>query len=67
MYLIQICLKIFINDLPEYLIDYPDPAYIDDEPLNCLMYADDIVLLSTSSTGIQDKLNKLSIIAKTGV
>ena len=28
--------------------------------MNCLIYADDIVLLSTSSTGLQNKLNKLS-------
>ena len=47
--------KIFNNDLPEYLTDSPDPAYINDKPLNCLMYADDIVLLSTSATGLQDK------------
>ena len=52
--------KIFINDLPDYLTEYPDPAYINNQPLNCLMYADDIVLLSTSSTGLQDKLDKLS-------
>ena len=64
MYLVQIFLKIFINDLPEYLIDSPDPADIDDEPLNCLMYADDIVLLSTPSTGFQEKLNNLSTYCK---
>ena len=38
--------KIFINDLPEYLTESPDPAYINNQPLNCLMYADDIVLPS---------------------
>lgn len=51
--------KIFINDLPDYLNDSPDPVFIRDLPLNCLMYADDIVLLSTTSTGLQEKLNKL--------
>ena len=52
--------KIFIDDLPEYLTESPDPAYINNQLLNSLMYADDIVLLSTSSTGLQDKLDKLS-------
>ena len=28
---------------------------------SCLMYADDVVLLSTSETGLQSCLNKLSI------
>ena len=51
--------KIFINDLPSYLNDSLDPVFINDLPLNCLMYADDIVLLSTTPAGLQDKLNKL--------
>ena len=51
--------KIFINDLPSYLNDTPDPVFVNDLPLNCLMYADDIVLLSTTPAGLQDKLNKL--------
>ena len=50
--------KIFINDLPVYLKDTPDPVLVNNLPLNCLMYADDIVLLSTSSSELQDKLNK---------
>ena len=60
MYLAQNLFKIFVNDLPDYLTDSPDSVYINDLPLNCLMYADDIVLLSTSTTGLQDKLDKLS-------
>ena len=51
--------KIFINDLPSYLNDTPDLVFVNDLPLNCLMYADDIVLLSTTPAGLQDKLNKL--------
>ena len=51
--------KIFINDLPSYLNDSLDPVFINDLPLNCLMYAGDIVLLSTTPAGLQDKLNKL--------
>ena len=33
--------------------------FFNDLPLNCLMYADDIVLLSTTPAGLQYKLNKL--------
>ena len=51
--------KSFINDLPFYLNDTPDPFFVNDLPLNCLMYGDDIVLLSTTPAGLQDKLNKL--------
>ena len=51
--------KIFINDLPSYLIDSLDTVFINDLPLNCKMYTDDIVLLSTTPAGLQDKLNKL--------
>ena len=53
--------KIFINDLPEslHVTEPPGPAYIYNKPLYCLMYADNIVLFSTSSW-LQDKLDKLS-------
>ena len=51
--------KIFINDLPKYLEETIDPVNIGDLTLNCLMYADDVVILSTSKTGLQEKLKKL--------
>ena len=51
--------KIFINDLPEYLLDTPDPIIINTRRLDCLMYADDLILLSTSAKGLQKKLDKL--------
>lgn len=41
---------IFINDLPEYLNPSPDPVILNLHPFHCLMYADDIVLLSSSAT-----------------
>jgi hypothetical protein len=40
--------KIFINDLPSYLSNTKDPVILDNSPIHCLMYADDIVLLSKS-------------------
>ena len=52
--------KIFINDLPSYLSNTKDPVILDNSPIHCLMYADDIVLLSKSAEGMQEKLDKLS-------
>ena len=51
--------KIFINDLPSYLSSSPDPIYLNDKRLDCLMYADDVILLSSSATGLQAKLDLL--------
>ena len=51
--------KIFINNLPKFLEKSYDPVLLNDKPLHCLMYADDIVLLSTSAVGLQAKLNIL--------
>jgi hypothetical protein len=51
--------KIFINDLPDLFNDQCDPVYLHNKYLNCLMYADDVVLLSASQTGLQTCLNKL--------
>ena len=45
--------KIFINDLPSYLSSSPDPIYLNNKRLDCLMYADDVILLSSSATGLQ--------------
>ena len=44
--------KIFIDDLQKYLNGSSDPVFLNSLPLNCLMYADDIVLLSSSSAGL---------------
>ena len=46
--------KIFINDLPSYLNDTPDPVLVNNLPLSCLLYADDNVLLSTTAAGLQE-------------
>ena len=51
--------KIFINNLTNYLKHSEDPVSINDQDLHCLMYADDIVLLSTSPNGLQKKLDIL--------
>lgn len=46
-----------ITLLPRLLID---PVYLLTERLDCLMYADDLVLLSSTSQGLQQKLICLS-------
>ena len=51
--------KIFVNDLPSYLSECPDPVNVNGNHLQYLMYADDIVLLLTSSEGLQQRLDGL--------
>ena len=51
--------KIFINSLPDYFTRTRDPIMLDGKLINCLMYADDIVILSNSAEGLQEKLNEL--------
>ena len=52
--------KIFINDLPSMFSDEDDPVLLNDVKLNCLLYADDLLLLSRSQKGLQSCLDKLS-------
>ena len=47
--------KIFINELPKYLEKSSDPVILNDKPIHCLMYANDIILVSTSAPGLQEK------------
>lgn len=51
--------KVFINDLPKYLHTCSDPVYLKNRYLHCLMYADDVVILSESASGLQEKLKRL--------
>ena len=51
--------KIFINDLPSSLESTPDPENLNKFDLHCLIYADDLVILSESAKGLQEKLDKL--------
>ena len=45
--------------LPDHLENTPDPIFLNNKPLNCLMYADDIILLSSTAKGLQTKLDIL--------
>ena len=54
-----ILFNIFINDLPTYFNKACKPIIINNEHINCLMYADDVLLLSESKEGLSECLNKL--------
>ena len=54
-----IFLNIFLSDLPGIFDSSCDPVHLNDLPLNCLLYADDLVLMSESSKGLQNALDRL--------
>ena len=49
----------FINDIPDIFDSCCEPVLLGSERLSCLMYADDLVILSESESGLQNCLNKL--------
>ena len=47
--------KIILNELPNLLeLSNVNPVKLNNQPVTCLMYADDLVLLSESSEGLQN-------------
>jgi len=51
--------NIYLRDLPLIFDNNCDPVTLNEAPLSCLMYADDLVLLSQSEKGLQTSLDKL--------
>ena len=51
--------KLFVNDLPDTLSNIPDNVNLDNEKIPCLLYADDLVLISGSKEGLQKRLDTL--------
>jgi hypothetical protein len=51
--------NLFLSDLPDIFDASCDPVYNFDSPLNCMMFADDIIILSESAEGLQNSLDKL--------
>ena len=45
--------KIFINDLPNIFSERDDQVELDGIRISSLLYADDLILLSTSKSGLQ--------------
>jgi len=56
--------KLFLNDLPEIFDATCNPVLLNNSTLNCLMYADDLIMVSETPEGLQECLNKLSIYCK---
>ena len=54
--------NLYLNDLPQLISDSTsDPLLLSNNTkLNCLLYADDLVLLSSSPQGLQNCLNQLN-------
>ena len=52
--------NIFVHDFPNcFETEKCEPIALGDHLVNCLMYADDIVLLSNSKEGLQNNLSNL--------
>ena len=56
--------NLFINDLPDIFNRSCTPVTLNDNELSCLLYADDLVLLSESKAGLQNCLTKLDSYTK---
>ena len=52
--------KLYVNDLVDIFDSDDDPVFLDNCPFSCMLYADDLILLSTSEKGLQSCLNKLA-------
>ena len=57
-------LNIFVNDIVDIFDSTCDPLIMGECKINCLLYADDLILLSESEHGLQRCLDKLSWYAK---
>ena len=53
-------LFLFINDIPAYFDSSCDPVKLTQWYINCLLYADDLILVSNSAEGLQNCMDKLS-------
>ena len=52
--------KLFINDITDYFDNKCDPVKLGDNNINCLLYADDIIVLSETKNGLQNACNKIA-------
>ena len=53
--------NMFLSDLPDIFDNSCDPVNLLDVKLSCLMFADDLIILSESASGLQSALNKLNM------
>ena len=52
--------NLYINDLPDFISDHDSPN-LNGSAIDCLLYADDLVLMLTSKAGLQRKFDLVSI------
>ena len=57
--LIHILFNLFMNDSPGYFNNACKPIILNNGQINCLMYADYVLLLSESKEGLSECLDKL--------
>jgi hypothetical protein len=53
--------SVYMNDLVEHFNLECDPVSINEKSISCLLYADDIVLMSQSANGLQTILDNLKL------
>ena len=56
--------NLFINDIPNLFNTTCEPVKFGDTELSCLLYADDLVIMSESESGLQYCLQKLELYTK---
>ena len=52
-------LNIFANDLPSIFDDDCNPARVGNMNIDCMMHADDLIIMSESHEGLQESFNRL--------
>ena len=52
--------NLYINDIPNIFDNDQDSPLLVDEFVHCLLYADDLIVFSTSLKGLQSKVDRLS-------
>ena len=62
LYLKSTAFNLYISDLPSAFENILSDPFVlpNDAKLNCLFYADDLIILSRSKTGLKNSLDKLS-------
>ena len=58
--------SIFINDSVNIFDESCHPVYLGSESINCILYADDLVLMSTKADGLQNFLISLPTTVQNG-
>ena len=56
-----ILFNIFINKISEIFDESCDPLKVNNRDVNCLLWADDLLLVSSSATGLQNSLDKMGL------